>query len=313
MAGKVIIIAGPTATGKTDLAIEIAQKFNAEVVNFDSLLFYKELNIGTAKPSVEEQKLVPHHLIDIASISKPLNAADYFEIAVPLINKLHSDLKTVILVGGSGFYLQAVLNGMYDSPTTPKAIIERSNQLYEAQGITPFLEELKVVDPKSFDDYHENDHYRIRRALEHFWSNQTPFSQMRSEMGEKKLQAPPIIYNWDVMFNYIDIDKTDHLPIIQKRTEKMIEQGLIDEVKNLLSLRHTGLEKPMQSIGYKEAQQFINGEFENINDCIERINISTRQLAKAQRTWFKKIPKNNYQILLERAKILTDIEHFLGK
>ena len=156
---KVVIVSGATATGKTDITIELAQKFGGEIVNFDSLLLYKEITIGTAKPSLSERGEIPHHMIDVASIANPLNAADYAKLALPLIKNLHQLGKIVYLTGGSGFYLQALLKGMYASPTTSKEILDKSEKMYVEEGIRPFLEILQEEDSLTFKLYHQNDHY----------------------------------------------------------------------------------------------------------------------------------------------------------
>ena len=189
---NVIVIAGPTATGKTQTSLELStlcEKYPCEIVNFDSLLFYKELNIGTAKPTAEELSIVPHHLVNTHSISRPINAADFSKLALPIIEAIHNNGKSAILVGGSGFYLQALLNGMYESETTSQNLIERSNKLYNDKGIEPFREILKEFDLKSYERYHENDHYRIRRAVEHYWMTGTPLSKARAEMAENNQEA----------------------------------------------------------------------------------------------------------------------------
>ena len=311
---KVIVISGPTATGKTDLAVELAIKFGGEVVNFDSLLLYKEITIGTAKPSLEEQKTIPHHMINVRSISDPMNAADYAREAFPIIEKLLSEKKIVYLVGGSGFYLQALLKGMYDSPTTPEDITKRSNELYEREGITAFLQILKEKDPESFARYHENDHYRIRRAVEHWWTTGTPMFSARSSKDEanEKLNRPTI-HPWDVLHIYLDIPREEHLKIIEARTDRMLKSGLIEEVKVLLARGFTGLEKPLQSIGYKETLDFIFGVYKNLNECRERIIISTRQLAKSQRTWFKRDPfRETFHPIQNRPEIIHRVKDFLS-
>ncbi|MFA5584489.1 MAG: tRNA (adenosine(37)-N6)-dimethylallyltransferase MiaA, partial [Bacteriovoracaceae bacterium] len=201
---KVIVVSGPTACGKTKISIDLAIKFNAEVVNFDSLLLYKEISIGTAKPTSYEMNGVPHHMIDVATISDPLNASSYALNALPVINDIHRRGKNVILTGGSGFYLQALLKGMYDSPTTPPHISQRSDELYQAEGIGPFLEILKIEDINSFKRYHENDHYRIRRAVEHFWTHGTPLSEIReSKDQENQKLVDGNIHGWDLLHIYL--------------------------------------------------------------------------------------------------------------
>lgn len=311
---KVIVISGPTASGKTDITIELALKFGGEVVNFDSLLLYKEINIGTAKPSLEERKAIPHHMIDVRSISNPMNAADYAREAFPIIERLLKEKKLVWLVGGSGFYLQALLKGMYESVTTPQETLQKSDALYEKEGIAPFRAILKEHDLKSYDRFHENDHYRIRRAVEHWWTTGLPFSLAREEKDQSNDQMDrPTIHDWDVLHVHLDLPKEEHLKIIEKRTDRMLSSGLIEEVKDLLSKGFTGLEKPLQSIGYKETLDLLFGVYKNIAECRERIIISTRQLAKSQRTWFKRDSfKETYHPLLQREEISARVATFIN-
>ena len=312
MKNKLCIISGPTATGKTAISVELARKYSGEVINFDSLLFYKELNIGTAKPSIEEMGKVPHHMINTHSIANPINAASYIDLALPIINKLHSERKKIFLVGGSGFYLQALLYGMYKSTTTPAEIMKRSNELYEKEGITPFLDMLKQKDQHSYNKYHENDHYRIRRAVEHFWTTSKPFSASRNEMDQTGPESHWVKYNWDLNHIYLDIPKDLHLEVITNRAHRMIEAGLVTEVKNILAMGHSGNEKPLQSIGYKETQSYLEGKISSRDELIDKIAIATRQLAKGQRTWFKKQDKKSYNPLNEKEKIFEDVKTFFN-
>jgi tRNA dimethylallyltransferase len=308
----VIIISGPTATGKTSTSINLAKKFDGEIVNFDSLLFYNELNIGTAKPNSEEQQSIKHHMVSGHSIKSPINAADYIQEAIPIINECHKTNKTVFLVGGSGFYLQATIKGMYKSETTSDEILDRSKELYEREGISPFRDILKLNDPISFDLYHENDHYRIRRAVEHYWMTGIKFSDSRLKMSESMDNSPVEIYGWKVLHIYLDLPKDQHFEIIQKRVSQMINDGLVDEVKNLLQNGATGNEKPLKSIGYKETIGYINGDFESIDSYKERLAINTRRLAKSQRTWFKKQEKLCYNALTDSKQIEQACQDFIA-
>lgn len=312
---KVIVISGPTASGKTDMAVELASLFGGEVVNFDSLLLYKEITIGTAKPTPEEQKSIPHHMIEVRSISRPMNAADYAREALPIVEKLLSENKLVFLTGGSGFYLQALMKGMYDSPTTPLEITKRSDELYKVEGISPFLDILKLNDPKSYERYHENDHYRVRRAVEHFWTTGSPLSLARSEKDEANQMMDEVsIHGWDILHIHLDLPKEEHLKIIERRTERMLQNGLLEEIKNLLTQGFTGEEKPLQSIGYKENLDYLQGKFSSLEECQERIIISTRQLAKSQRTWFKRdSSKRTFHPLQERERIIEAVRSFLQR
>ncbi len=308
-----IIVSGPTATGKTDISIELARQFGGEVVNFDSLLLYKEITIGTAKPTSLEQGEIPHHMINVASISQPMNAAAYAKMALPIINQLHEKNKLVYLVGGSGFYLQALLQGMYDSPTTPKEISERSDKLYQELGINPFLEILAQHDPATLNRYHANDHYRVRRAVEHFWNTGTPLSEVRSKKDEEnQSREQSNVHGWDVLHLHLDVPKEEHSEIIKNRTKKMLLSGLIREVQDLLGEGFTGNEKPLQSIGYKEVIDLERGLLKSEAECMERIIVSTRQLAKSQRTWFNRIQgKVSLHPILNKALVLDSVHKFI--
>ena len=280
-ANKVIIISGATATGKSKLAIALSKQYGTHVVNFDSLLFYKELNIGTAKPTEEEKERVPHHLISFKSIQESINAADFSLLARNKVTKLHQQGIVPMLVGGSGFYLQALLNGMEASTPLSPTVLERSEMLYKKQGIVPFREFLKQHDPFNFHKLHENDHYRIRRAVEYFWSTGKAFSSTcRDIMQESN------VHSWEVCHINLCIEKHLHWDIIYQRSKEMVENGIITEVTELISQGFSGKEKPLQSIGYKEVQQYLNKAVTTKEKLIETISISTRQLAKAQKTFF---------------------------
>lgn len=304
---KLIIISGPTATGKTQAAILLGQIFGGEVVNYDSLNFYSQLNIGTAKPSLQERSLVPHHLFDVASISAPWSAADFVKQALPVISAIHERKKLPILVGGSGFYLQALVEGMWDSPSTPVEIQAKSDELYQQAGIVPFIEVLQVHDPLSHQRLHANDHYRIRRATEHYWTHGTPFSAAKDNFQSQHTQG------WDVFHAYLDIPKEDHWKIIESRSKKMLELGLIEEVRKLLQQGYRGTEKPLQSIGYKETIDWIQGIYGTDQAAyLERLSINTRRLAKSQRTWFKKKDKIQYDIRHDQEKLVADVKNFMA-
>lgn len=292
---KLILIMGPTATGKTRLSLDLAQKFQLPIVNADSLLFYNELNIGVAKPSINDLNSIPHYLINISSISNPINAKIYRDLAINTLNSLWEKTQhsAVILAGGSGFYIRALLYGMYQSETPKPEVLEKSQLLYETEGIKPFMDLLQSIDPITAQKLHINDHYRIRRAVEHWWSTHTPFSQV-SRLQDEKNKTSPFWkeQGWEILPLYTDISKDQHLQFIEKRTKEMLDLGLIEEVKSLLKV-FSGNEKPLQSIGYKEVQDYLNGQILTLEILHESIVTSTRQLAKAQRTWFASTDKIN--------------------
>jgi tRNA dimethylallyltransferase len=289
----VYIISGPTASGKTSCSIALAKDLIAKgkkavIVNFDSLLFYRGLNIGTAKPSLEEQDGIEHFLMDINSPENPINAAIYCRLATPLIQKLLDNQITPILVGGSGFYIRALVKGMIQSTTTPPEIVKTVQLLLEESGIEKIREELQVHDLESFNKLHPNDHYRNCRALEHFYATGSMISDKQKEIPNPYDFSENIHPNWNITHYYLHIEKEDHLKLIESRTQEMLNCGLIQEYKELLKKGLSGLERPMQSIGYKQVGDFLKGEIKE-SELAEKISIATRQLAKAQRTFFKKV------------------------
>ncbi|MCY4524127.1 MAG: tRNA (adenosine(37)-N6)-dimethylallyltransferase MiaA [Halobacteriovoraceae bacterium] len=315
---KIIIISGPTACGKTNASLHLADYLlkkgkEISIVNFDSLLFYRELNIGTAKPDIKQRKSIEHHLIDIASIKNPINASLFIKLAVPLINELHKKNKIIILIGGSGFYLRALFKGMYPA-VTQEEIRNELIDIYRKRGINSIHKILAKKDPVSFKNIHPNDHYRIIRATEYHLSSGECISQQKQKMNERSPYDlnKNIHSNWNFNHCYLDIPKEEHSNIINKRTQNIIEKGLIEEVTLLLNKGFTGLERPLQSIGHKQALDFINGKLSQEN-LVNEINLRTRRLAKAQRTFFKKIiTKKEYHGIKDIKKIVKDNFEFVG-
>ena len=314
----IVIISGPTATFKSKTAIHLGMFLQkngipSTIVNFDSLLFYRELNIGTAKPTKEEQSQVLHTMIDISSITQPLNAADYCREACQVITDCHNQKIVPILTGGSGFYLRACIKGMYPSLTPSDEVKSQVQQMYHTSGISAIIQELQRHDPISVQRLHPNDHYRLLRALEHFYSTRTPFSA--------NLQAIPFPFDfstpqnpeWSIFHCYLDLDKISHWHLIQERTHRMLANGLISEVDDLMAQGFKGNEKPLQSIGYKETLDFLTAKGEKDSEALaEKISLATRQLAKAQRTFFQKItPKHPYHPTRNSEKLLDDVLRFL--
>lgn len=315
----IIIISGATATGKTSTSINLAKALasenrKAEIINFDSLLFYKELTIGTAKPTLEEQGNIKHWLIDIRSIKDPINAADFTLLCLEKINELHSKNIIPILIGGSAFYLRAIIKGMYESPTVSVETKQKVENIYLQEGIEKIRELLQQVDITSFNNLHANDHYRNVRAYEHFLETGLPFSLEKERMDE----ADPYDFtcpqnpDWKLHHIYLEIPKEKHWEIMLQRTNQMLQAGLIDEVNQLLKSGFSGQEKPLSSIGYKESLAFIKSEISSEKELSEKIYFATRRLAKSQKTFFNKIsPKQTYNPLNDQDKIFQDSKAFL--
>ncbi len=309
---KIIIISGPTASGKTSTSMNIYDHLlevglNPAIVNFDSLLFYKELSIGTAKPTKEELDKYEHHLVDVVSAKSPLNASEFLEYADNTLEKLVKEGKTPIFVGGSAFYVRAFVKGMYEANPIPEELRLSIDAEYKQKGIQFIRDFLKENDLDSYNSLHENDHYRNIRAYEYFKSTGLPISLEKEKLEKNSPYDFSInrLKDFDIIHIYLDLPKDEHWEIIKDRTHEMIQSGLVSEVKELLKNGFTGEEKPLTSIGYKETIQFINGEFSTEEEYINRIAISTRQLAKSQRTFFKKVtPKDTFHPLKDKSDIV---------
>jgi len=233
-----------------------------------------------------------------------------------LISKLHNEHKIPILVGGSAFYIRALIKGMYDGTSISDETRSTVDQTLKEKGFSYIREELARIDPNSYQSLHENDEYRNIRAYEFYLQTGHPISKEKNKIQDPYDFQQTGHPEWDVFHIYLDIPKEEHWKIIEKRTYKMLEQGLLSEVSSLLkSNLISGEEKSLQSIGYKETVEFLQKEnMKSKEDLAERIYISTRQLAKSQKTFFKKIkPKQTYHPLKDRDKIMTEGLQFLLK
>lgn len=277
-----IAITGPTASGKTSLAIDIALKLNLEIISSDSLLIYKYLNIGTAKPTKENLKKVKHHMIDIINPWEEYNASFYERDAKKIIENLKEKNKNFIITGGTGLYLKALFNETFKAPPSDISFRNEIENKINNKEITLFnlYEELKKIDPETASKVHANDKYRIIRALEVYKLSGKTMSSFRNEHGSKENKLK---YKIIVLMPEKDI----LIKNIERRTYEMIEKGLIEEAKSLIKMGCDKSLKPLKSIGYKEAFQYLNNEITK-EELIDNIIKNTKALAKRQLTWFKK-------------------------
>lgn len=273
---KIIILVGPTSVGKTVLAIELAQKFNAEIICADSLLVYKDFNIGTAKPFLEERKGISHHLIDIVNPMENFTAFDFCEKAKMAISDIQNRGKNVIVTGGSGFYIKALMCGMFQAPCD-KIVREELEVETIERGLVSLYEELQKVDPKSGNAIHSHDKYRIIRALEVFRLSGKPFSAYRENHISKE-DNPYIKMG-------IHIDRSELHKNIERRTQEMLKKGLVDEVSKLMQ-KYPLTCKLFYSVGYQETVDFLKERL-TVLELEQNIIIRTRQLARKQLTWFR--------------------------
>ncbi len=275
----VIVLCGPTASGKTDLSIKLCSRFNAEVVGCDAVQIYRYLDIGSAKPSPEIRKKIPHHLIDFLDPAQSFSAADYRRAAVDAINSILNRGKIPIVVGGSGFYLRALTGGLSPIPKIPEEIRNNIRALINKEGTAKAYKRLKQLDPSAASVVRPGDSYRISRALEVFTATGKSITHFWN--------APPEKEN---SFIYTKIGlKTDRRVLyenIDKRCEYMFKNGILDEVARLLQRGYSPTIKPLQSVGYRQALDVVlNGR--DREEALVEAKTKTRNLAKRQITWFK--------------------------
>ena len=279
MGKHLITIIGPTAIGKTNLAIKIANYFKTEIVSADSRQFYKEMNIGTAKPSNSELISIKHHLINNKSINDDYNISDYEKDALKSINSIFNKNDIAILVGGSGLYINTILYGLDE---IPKISNETRNSLYldlELKGIKKLQEQLKLLDPISYDAIDINNPRRLIRALEVSISTGKSYSSFLKKKKKKR--------DFNIIVLGINQDRSELYNKIDTRVDNMVESGLIREAKELYSLKSL---KALNTIGYSEVFNYIENKY-SLEECISEIKKNTRRYAKRQLTWFKSIDK----------------------
>ena len=276
---KIIIICGATATGKTALAVEVAKRLNSEVVSADSMYIYKGLDVGTAKPTLDEMQGVKHHMIDVSTPFETFTVSDYKNKAEPIICNLHAKGKIPIICGGTGFYINSLLYDLsYGKGEANLLVRDKYKKLAEQEGNLAVYNVLREKDPKSAEKLHFNDLKRVIRALE------------ICESGVKKSDIlDDFTPKYDYLAYAIDYPRETLYERINKRVDIMVENGLIDEVNRLLDNGVTQDNQCMQGIGYKEILEFVNGEI-TIDEAIEKIKLNTRHYAKRQITFFKRLP-----------------------
>lgn len=271
-----IVVVGPTAVGKTDFTINLAQELNAPIVSADSRQFYKEMSIGTAKPSPEELKAAKHYFVDFLSIQDEYTVAQFEKEATNKLEDIYKDNDYAILTGGSGLFIDAVVNGLDEIPDISKEI--RDSVLYdlEAKGLDFLLNELKISDPEYYNQVDKKNPRRVCRGIEVCRQTGKSFSEFRK--GKKKIRP----------FHTLKIglirNREELYDRINQRVDKMIKQGLVDEVKGLYKYRNV---KSMNTVGYSEVIGYLQNEYD-LDQAVSLIKRNTRRYAKRQLTWFQK-------------------------
>lgn len=295
MKKPLIVIAGPTACGKTSLSIKLAKLIDAEIISGDSMQVYKYMDIGTAKATLDEMEDIKHYMIDELYPDEEFNVMVFQKKAKEYIKEIYKKNKVPILCGGTGFYINALVNDNNFMETNNN--YELRNKLYkfaEEQGAEALHKRLKEIDPVSAKVIHYNNVKRVARAIEFFELTKTPISKHNEE--EKKKTSP-----YNTAFIIINMDRQKLYARIEKRIDIMVENGLIEEVKKLLDMGYSENLVSMQGIGYKEIIPYVKGEI-SLENAITELKKATRHFAKRQITWFKRQTEGLWVDLSEKSE-----------
>jgi tRNA dimethylallyltransferase len=303
---RVVILVGPTGVGKSRWAIEWAEELGGEIISADSMQVYRYMDIGTAKPTLNDQKRVRHHLIDLVNPDQLFHAALYRTLGRKTIDQLSLGKKPIWVVGGTGLYIKTLLQGLFTSPKIDPQTREDLKREAKEKGTDVLYERLKKVDPPTASQLHPNDLFRMIRALEVYNSTGVPISFYREQhrFGER----PYVTFKIG-----LEMNRERLYPRIEGRVDQMLEKGFLEEVKRLMEMGYGPELKPMQSLGYKQMVQFLLKEIE-WDEGIRQMKRDTRHYAKRQWTWFKADPEVQWwDPSTDREKIILEIKSFWGR
>jgi tRNA dimethylallyltransferase len=287
-----IVLGGPTASGKTDLAIKLAEHYQTEIISADSRQFYHEMKIGTAAPNEQQLRQAKHHFVGHLSILDTYDVAAFERDALQILSTLFNKHDVVVLTGGSGLYVDAVCMGLDNIPEVEPSIRERVGRMLNEQGITALQNELQIVDPEYFGQMDQKNPRRLQRALEVYYQTGRPFSFFRKRQTTPR---PFTVVRFALYPNRLEL-----INRINQRTELMLREGLLDEARRLYPLRHLN---SLNTVGYKELFEYFDGKV-SLETAINTIKVHTRQYAKRQITWLK---RNTNTIWLEKPDARTII------
>ena len=275
----ILVLVGPTASGKTALALSIARKISVEIISADSRQIYKYLTIGTAKPSEKELHQVPHHFIDLLEPDQKFNAGDFQEQGRKIISQILDKKKLPIIVGGTGLYVQAIVDGFFEQPEISGEVREQLELRLEREGKDGLFKELQSIDPESAQTMDASKYRRVIRALEIFHETGTPISQFHKQHKVNTM--------YDAHFYGLNWERSMLYERINNRVDRMFAAGFLDEVKQLKKKGFDDRYQSLQTVGYKEAFAFLRNEISK-ERMIELMKQNTRRFAKRQLTWFRK-------------------------
>ena len=292
-----IVIGGPTASGKTELAIKVAQHFKCSIISADSRQFYRQMNIGTAKPAPEELALAKHYFIDSLDIVEYYSVGNFEKDAIQLLDELYKTADFAVLAGGSGLYHKAVCEGLDDFPEVEQEFTAKSEMLYANEGILGLQEELLRLDPDQYKKMDTNNTQRLKRALSVCYATGEPYSSFL-----KKNRKPR---NFIPLYFCTDLPREILYEKIDSRVDKMIAAGLEEEVRGLSAFKETNA---LQTVGYKEWFSYWSGEYPSRAFTIDKIKQHSRNYAKRQLTWFRNQGDYTFIVPSDWKKLINEIE-----
>ncbi|HTL81063.1 MAG TPA: tRNA (adenosine(37)-N6)-dimethylallyltransferase MiaA [Bacteroidia bacterium] len=295
-----VVITGPTAVGKTGVAIQLAKHFHSVIISADSRQFYREIPIGTAQPSVEEMDGVKHHLIASHSIHDVIDSGAYERMASKILEEEFKTHDVVFVCGGSGLYIEALINGFDELPEADPEIRKALRKKFEEEGIAPLQEELKKLDPEYYEKVDKDNHARIMRALEICKTSGKKYSELRK--GEKKKN------DFEVMKFCIDLPREELYARIDARVDAMVEKGLEQEARTVHPFKELGA---LRTVGYKEMFDHFEGKT-SLEKAVELIKQHSRNYAKRQLTWWRNKPNIRWMSPFQTDVIIGEIDTFLS-
>ncbi|MGH7888631.1 MAG: tRNA (adenosine(37)-N6)-dimethylallyltransferase MiaA [Candidatus Binatia bacterium] len=304
MLPKIVIIVGPTAVGKSDLALDLAVAIDGAIVNADSQQVYRYLDIGTGKPTPAERQRVRHFLIDVIDPDEEFNAARFRFLAIQSIELIRADQKNAIVCGGTGLYLKALAQGLFEGPGQDAEIRRALEQRIKNDGLAPLYRWLTEVDPSGAATIHPNDRQRTIRALEVYRLTGKPMSDWQKEHAFRERQ-------FELLKIGLNRPRDELYDLINRRCARMVEDGLVEEVRGLVTRGYGLALKSLRSVGYRQMGQVLEGR-QTLPDALEEMKQETRHLAKRQLTWFRADQEVAWFHPRQKSAVIESVKRFLA-
>ena len=305
MKPKIVIILGPTAVGKSVIALNLSDEIGAEIINADSQQVYRYLNVGTGKPSAAERARIPHHLIDVVDPDAEFNAAIFRKLALESVENIQGRGRAVIVCGGTGLYIKALTGGLFTGPGSDMEIRKQLDAEIQTHGLRYLYERLQTIDPAAITRIHPNDRQRIIRALEIYNLTGKPISAWQAEHAFSESR-------FDTLLIGLNRERAELYALIDQRCDGMIADGLLDEVRGLVEKGYGLNLRPMESVGYRHMGLLLTGQM-SAEEALGLMKRDTRRLAKRQLTWFRQVRNVEwYHPELERERLRAAVAEFLS-